>query len=72
MRAAQLDKEAAELRDENDSLHRRLRGVDEASAPDSAAKVRHGGGGGGAQLEGSQIVTDSSHSVCLVLPMYSV
>lgn len=39
VRAAQLDKEAAELRDENASLETRIRSSSEAAAQDFAGKV---------------------------------
>ena len=45
VRAAQLDKEAAELRDENDSLHSRLSVANEAAAGDLAGKVASPFGG---------------------------
>lgn len=39
VRLAQLDKEAAELRDENAALHRRCTLQDEAFAPEVIAQV---------------------------------
>ena len=40
VRLAQLDKEGAELREENADLHRKLQGVDEARDRAAAAEVR--------------------------------
>ena len=40
VRLAQLDKEVAELREENADLHRKLQGVDEARDRAAAAEVR--------------------------------
>ena len=40
VRLSQLDKEGAELREENTTLHARLEGVDEARSKATAAEVR--------------------------------